>query len=153
MANGETQATPAVEGAARKRRALRNALYALEEAISSHANSTDEWRLAVKEKLDGLDGAFQDHVDETERTGGLYDEMEEMTHVVSKARRLREDHPSIRRALDEQLERFADPFPADADLGQIRDDVQRLMGRVVRHRQAGSDLVWEAYAVDIGTAG
>ena len=116
MENGESHATPAVEGAARKRRALRNALYELEEAISSPVHPVDEWRLAVAEKLEGLDGAFQDHVGETERTGGIYDEMEAMTHIVSKARRLRDEHPSLRRALDEQMERFGAPFPADTDL-------------------------------------
>jgi hypothetical protein len=35
----------------------------------------------------------------------------------------------------------------------VRDDLQRLMGRIVRHRQGGADLVWEAYAIDIGGAG
>jgi hypothetical protein len=27
------------------------------------------------------------------------------------------------------------------------------MGRLVRHRQHGADLVWEAYELDIGGAG
>ena len=35
-------------------------------------------------------------------------------------------------------------------VGQARDDLQRLIGAVVRHRQKGADLVWEAYNVDIG---
>ena len=35
-------------------------------------------------------------------------------------------------------------------LDKARDDLQRLIGAVVRHRQKGADLVWEAYNVDIG---
>jgi hypothetical protein len=35
-------------------------------------------------------------------------------------------------------------------LNQARDDLQRLLRQVVRHRQLGSDLVWEAYNLDIG---
>jgi hypothetical protein len=35
-------------------------------------------------------------------------------------------------------------------LPQARDDLQRLLGRVVRHRQLGADLVWDAYNLDIG---
>jgi hypothetical protein len=35
-------------------------------------------------------------------------------------------------------------------LDRARDDLQRLIGAVVRHRQKGADLVWEAYNVDIG---
>ena len=31
-----------------------------------------------------------------------------------------------------------------------RDDLQRFIGKVIRHRQQGADLVWEAYNVDIG---
>jgi hypothetical protein len=36
------------------------------------------------------------------------------------------------------------------DLTEARDQLQRLLGRVVRHRQLGADLVWEAYNLDIG---
>jgi len=43
-------------------------------------------------------------------------------------------------------------LPAEA-IDPVRDDLQRLLGRIVRHRQHGADLVWEAYAVDIGSAG
>jgi len=35
-------------------------------------------------------------------------------------------------------------------LEQARDDLQRFIGRVIKHRQRGADLVWEAYNVDIG---
>jgi hypothetical protein len=39
-----------------------------------------------------------------------------------------------------------DECPVD----DARDDVQRLLGEIVRHRQHGADLVYEAYHVDIG---
>jgi hypothetical protein len=35
-------------------------------------------------------------------------------------------------------------------LDDARDELQRLLGRIVRHRQLGADLVWEAYNLDIG---
>ena len=38
----------------------------------------------------------------------------------------------------------------DWPLEDARDDLQRFIGRVIRHRQKGADLVWEAYNVDIG---
>ena len=56
-------------------------------------------------------------------------------------------------AIGDVVDRCAAPFVAGTDLDALRDDVQRLMGRIVRHRQHGSDLVWEAYAIDIGGAG
>ena len=39
-----------------------------------------------------------------------------------------------------------DGWPVD----EARDDLQRFIGSVIRHRQRGADLVWEAYNVDIG---
>ena len=49
--------------------------------------------------------------------------------------------------------RFAGPFTEWTYLDAVRDDMQRLMGRVVRHRSHGADLVWAAYELDIGGAG
>jgi hypothetical protein len=150
----DPQPSPALEGAARRRRKLRDALFALEEGISSPVRTPEAWRQLVASRLDGLDQAFADHVTETERPGGLYDELEEMdVHITSRARRLREDHPALRRNVDEALALVHEPFPPETDLATVRDEIQRLMGRIVRHRQAGSDLVWEAYSIDIGTAG
>jgi hypothetical protein len=152
--SSEPHPSPALEAAARRRRELRDALFSLEEAISSPVRTPESWRAFVAERLDALQHAFDEHVAETEGAGGLYDELEEMDiNVVSTARRLREEHPQLRALIEAQMARFSAPFPEGADLGKIRDDVQRLMGRIVRHRQAGSDLVWQAYAVDIGTAG
>jgi hypothetical protein len=35
----------------------------------------------------------------------------------------------------------------------VREDATRLMGHVIKHRQRGADLVYEAYATDIGGNG
>jgi hypothetical protein len=39
--------------------------------------------------------------------------------------------------------------PVD-DLTALREEATALMGLLVRHRQTGSDLVFEAYEVDLG---
>lgn len=150
----EPQPTPALEAAARRRRELREALVAFEDALSSPRREVESWRRQVVERLDGLQRAFADHVLETEQPGGLYDEMAQLApHVAPRARRLREEHPQVAALLHEAMERLAVRLPADADVDAIRDDLQRLMGRIVRHRQGGADIVWEAYAIDIGAAG
>jgi hypothetical protein len=152
--NQEHQATQALEAAARRRRELRDALVALEDAISSPSREAEPWREGVAARLAELRDAFADHVAETEGAGGLYEEMEEIApHVHGKARRLREQHPPLTRAIVDAEAPFAGPFPGGTDLDALRDDVQRLMGRLSRHRQHGADLVWEAYALDIGGAG
>ncbi len=152
--NQEHQATQALEAAARRRRELRDALVELENAVSSPARDSERWREGVAARLAVLREAFADHVAETEGAGGLYDEMEDIApHVQGKARRLREEHPPLTSAIIDTVARFAEPLPEGADFDAIRDDLQRLMGRFIRHRQHGADLVWEAYALDIGGAG
>ena len=150
----EPQPTPALVAAARRRRELREALVAFEDAISSPFRDIDSWRGDVVERLEALQAAFAEHVEETERPGGLYDEMsQEASHVAARAGRLRADHPAITAALAGGRRRLDQPLASEADVDAVRDDLQRLMGRIVRHRQGGADLVWEAYAIDIGGAG
>ena len=152
--NEEHQATQALEAAARRRRELRDALVALEDAVASSVHDSDRWRRLVAARIAALGEAFAEHVAETEAPGGLYDEMEEIApHVQGKARRLREEHPRLTGAIADAEARFSAPFPDGTDLDALRDDLQRLMGRLVRHRQHGADLVWDAYELDIGGAG
>lgn len=150
----EPQPTPALEAAARRRRELREALVAFEDALSSPVRDREAWRAEVADALDVLGNAFEDHVAETETGGGLYDEMEDIApHLAAKASRLREEHPQIAAALVAAGATLAGPIADEAQVDAVRDDLQRLMGRIVRHRQHGADLVWEAYAIDIGAAG
>ena len=152
--NQEHQATHALEAAARRRRELRDAVVRLEDAITSPVRDAEEWREGMAAELVALGEAFAEHVAETEGPGGLYDEMEELApNVQGKARRLREEHPPLARAISEALARFTAPLPEGTDLDALRDDVQRLAVRLIRHRSHGADLVWEAYQLDIGGAG
>ena len=150
----EPQPTPALAAAARRRRELREALVAFEDALASPFRDIESWVRDVAERLEGLQTAFAEHVEETERPGGLYDEMSrEASHVAARASRLRADHPAISTAIADGRRRLDGPLASEADVDAVRDDLQRLMGRIVRHRQGGADLVWEAYAIDIGGAG
>ena len=150
----EPHATPALEAAARRRRELHEALVAFEDALSSPMRDRVTWHAEVTDALEALGHAFEDHVAATESRGGLYDEMRDTSpHLGAKASRLREEHPAITTALAEASTRLAAPPADEADADAARDELQRLMGRIVRHRQHGADLVWEAYAIDIGDIG
>lgn len=153
MNEHEQHLTPALEAAARRRREVREALMAVEDAISSPAAEPDHWRARVQGSLAELAEAFEHHVFETEHPGGLYDEMERVaSHLSGKARRLRDEHPLIRASIAAERARLEVALPVEA-IDPVRDDLQRLLGRIVRHRQHGADLIWEAYAIDIGGAG
>jgi hypothetical protein len=146
--------TPALEAAARARRELREALIAFEGALASPIRDRETWRAYVADALHALADAFEDHVSETEGPTGLYAEMEDVApHLSAKARRLRDEHPPITAGLADAGSRLGGSLVDDAEVEAVRDELQRVMGRIVRHRQHGADLVWEAYAVDIGSAG
>jgi hypothetical protein len=146
--------TPALQEAARRRRTLHEALVGLEEAISSPAaGRIPDWTSQVTKELTGIRDAWDQHVDTTEKPGGLYEEIVGTSpRLAGTVDRLRGEHPDITHSVNESLARLEQveigglAWPLD----DARDDLQRLIGRLVRHRQKGADLVWEAYNVDIG---
>jgi len=150
----DEQLTPVLEQAWQRRKTLHDALVHLEEAISSPASGRiPEWTALVLEETAHVRDAFDQHVSVTERADGLYDEvLERAPRLAGNVRGLREEHPEIAQAVQqmvsrlEQVEIGSTAWPLD----DARDDLQRFIGSVIRHRQKGADLVWEAYNVDIG---
>ena len=148
--------TPALEAARRRRQTLHDALVHLEQAISSPAaGRIPQWSAAVTKEMVSLRDAFDQHVIVTEKPGGLYEEiMERAPRLAGTLRRLHDEHPTVTQQIGTVLERLEAGEVSDGDptwpVERARDDLQRLLGRIVRHRQAGADLVWEAYNVDIG---
>jgi hypothetical protein len=146
--------TPALSEARKRRRTLHEALVQLEMAISSPAaGRVPDWTGQVRKDLGAVQSAFEQHVEVTEKPGGLYEEiMTKAPRLVNNVERLRDEHPAITERIEETLGRAEsgeieqDAWPVD----NARDELQRLIGLVVRHRQRGADLVWEAYNVDIG---
>ena len=154
MSEREEPRTAALEEARRRRKTLHDSLVALEVAISSPAaGRIPEWTGVVLKEMVGVRDAFEQHVVVTEKPDGLYEEIlgraPRLENAISK---LKDEHPDIAEAVAtsvarlEQVEIGGIEWPLD----DARDDLQRFIGRVIRHRQKGADLVWEAYNVDIG---
>jgi hypothetical protein len=146
--------SPALQEAAKRRQTLHEALVALEFAISSPAaGRIPEWTGQVTKEVTAVRDAWDQHVDTTEKPSGLYEEIVGTSpRLAGTIQRLRDEHPEITEAVGEMLARLEQveigglPWPLD----DARDDLQRFIGKVIRHRQKGADLVWEAYNVDIG---
>lgn len=139
---------------ARRRRAdLHQALIELERAISRPAVGREaDWAGDVVRRLRELAAMIDDHIEMTERPKGLYDEITgRAPRLATKIDQLKAEHPQMREGTAELLARFESTPVGDAwPVADARNDLQRLLGRLVRHRQLGADLVWEAYNLDIG---
>jgi hypothetical protein len=146
--------SPALQEAAKRRRTLHEALVGLEFAISSPASGRiPEWTRLVAKEVTAVRDAWDQHVDTTEKPGGLYEEIVTTSpRLVGTVDRLRHEHPDITDAVGLMVERVetVEIGGLEWPLDDARDDLQRFIGKVIRHRQKGADLVWEAYNVDIG---
>ena len=148
--------TPALEAARRRRQTLHDAVVHLEQAISSPATGRlPDWSSAVTKEMVSLRDAFEQHVIVTEKPGGLYEEiMERAPRLAGTLNRLHDEHPTVTQQIGAALGRLENGEVGGEDspwpINKARDDLQRLLGSIVRHRQSGADLVWEAYNVDIG---
>ena len=101
--------------------------------------------------IDDLD-AIDEHIEVTERPEGLYDEiLHRAPRLSSQVDRLRAEHSALRDGTAKLIERLHSTAIGEGwPLEEARDDAQRLLGKIVKHRQQGADLVWGAYNLDIG---
>jgi hypothetical protein len=154
MAPDHDDITPALSEAKRRRATLHDALVHLEIAISSPAaGRIPEWTALVTKEMIGVRDAFDQHVLVAEKPGGLYEEIiSRAPRLDGTVRRLKGEHPEIGEKVGEMVQRLelATIGGPEWPLDDARDDLQRFIGTVIRHRQKGADLVWEAYNVDIG---
>src|SRR6266540_577042 len=130
----------------RRRAELRESMSALELALAAPApEGQARWAERVHVALVELSADFGEHVDITEGPGGLYSELLQAAPRLSgSVARLTREHALIRGLVDDLLERVSPPG-ANEDVDRVRDLGTALLGRLVRHRQRGSDLVYEAF--------
>jgi hypothetical protein len=148
----DVETTETLEEVVRRRADLYEAILGLERAAARPAAAReDEWRTGIADAVSELLRELADHIDVTERPDGLYAEIVEAApRLGGKVMRLRDEHP-------EMVESAAalDALVADGDtaVDDLRNEIQRVLGRLVRHRQHGADLLWEAYSLDTGGTG
>jgi hypothetical protein len=148
-----TELTPTLAETARRRADLYLVLVATEKALAKPATGREgDWSKVVLRALEDLEHAIDEHIEITERAQGLYDEISQKSpRLASKIEQLKLEHPELREETRGLAVRFETTQIGDAwPVAEARTDVQRLLGKMIRHRQHGSDLVWEAYNLDIG---
>ena len=140
-----------LEGLRRHRAELRESMSALEDALAAPV-TTDHarWAQHVHVSLVELSGDFREHIDITEAPNGLYRDLLATSPRLSGAvAALTREHVLISSQVDRLMAQVTAP-DLDEDVDRVRDLGTALLGRLVRHRQRGSDLVYEAYEFDIG---
>ena len=147
--------TPTLEEVVRRRADLYRSILALERAAARPAvGREEEWVAGVIEALDEVGREIVDHVEITERHDGLYAEIVDAAPRLSRnVQTLRSEHPQMQEAssaLKARLE--TTPVETEEEVAEARNGIQHVLGLLVKHRQRGADLLWEAYSLDTGGA-
>ena len=151
MVGEESDVSDSLDQARDRRAGLRSTIDGVERALARPAHGpAEEWSRDLSEQLTLMSAALDQHIAVTEGRNGLLADILEaaprLSHLIDHAR---SDHRKLRAQLDEVLL----SLPADsAGVDKAREEVTGLLGTLVRHRQTGADLVYEAYQVDIDAA-
>lgn len=138
--------------AVRARRAeLRETLNLLEAALAAPARGREMiWGEAVHASLVMIADDFGAHVEVTEGPGGLHQAI--LTgdlRLANAVDALTGEHGQIAEEIAELVADSSAPV-APSDMDDLRERATKLLGHLIRHRQRGADLIYEAYATDVG---
>lgn len=144
--------TPTELDAVRIRRAeLRESLNQLEGALAAPATGRAVvWGEAVHTALGELADDFGEHVEVTEGPSGLHQAiLAGDLRLANAVEALTAEHEVIAEEIARLVADSAAPV-TPADVADLRERATRMMGHLIRHRQRGADLIYEAYQTDIG---
>lgn len=137
------------------RRDLNETMVALERTIA-RASGLPDWTDRVEQALDALIKAVDEHIREVEAVDGLLDQIRhEAPRLSAEISELIKEHEGIvaaSRRIENELVSAEGSEGAHTQIlspARLRRRITALLGRLTMHRQRGSDLVFEAYNVDI----
>jgi len=145
---------PALDDVRLRRAGLKTALSNLELALAAPFANRVEWVTNVRSALSVVHDVWTRHIVETEAPGAFLDELvTESPRLSTPTSRLRREHSDILATIVRAEKRLATPAEDDAYVAwaeDLRVELTALLAALARHRQRGADLVYEAYAVDLG---
>ena len=148
--------SPALDTALRRRAELRETTRELTRALEAASPGREgEWMTRVAARLADLREDIVEHIVNTEAPDGLYDEIRAaQPRLQRQVNRLIADHEVLRDRVEAchalAIRDCGEPDPVIVKA--VRDEATALMSVLQRHRQRGSDLIFEAYETDIGGA-
>lgn len=138
----------ALDAALLRRDELLQAIGRLEAILASPA-ARSAWLDDVRGSIKGLRDAFAIHVSVTEGEEALFEEIVDAApRLANQVDALRRDHTEIDAAIQDAMHAVEDSDTPDPAV--VRTKLTGVLGHLVRHRQQGADLLYEAYQVDVG---
>jgi hypothetical protein len=126
---------------------LYESILAVREAIGAPLGSGFGWRRRLMRDLERLRVAVEVHVDKTEASEGLLDEiLEQAPRLAREVEGLRLEHTKLR----DECERVIARVEEFESAASIRRMVMSFLGILAHHRHRSADLVYEAFGVDLG---
>jgi hypothetical protein len=146
-----TAATRELHAVRQRRAELRETLDALEHALAAPGSSRAVvWGEQLHAAVGRLATDFALHVEVTEGPDGLHQAiLAGDLRLANQVGVLVEEHKTIAEDIA-ALSAASEAPVAPADVDGIREHGTSVLGRLVRHRQRGADLIYEAYQTDIG---
>ncbi|MEO9137943.1 MAG: hypothetical protein ABI345_02645 [Jatrophihabitans sp.] len=134
-----------------RRSELRGSLDVLEITLAAPASGRAVvWGETVHDALVTVAGDFGAHVEVTEGPGGLHESIAAaQVRLTNAVDALAAEHGPIAEEIASLVADSAAPV-APKDVDDLRDRATRLLGHLIRHRQRGADLIYEAFHTDIG---
>ena len=125
---------------------------AMQDALTT-AGSDSAWVERVRVALGALAADFRVQAGAAQEPDGTHHRVLRAEPRLSKAvvDQVREQD-QLATAIDDLLA-YLDGRPAASGVTDVRDQGRALMGRLVRHRQGGSDLLHEVDEADLGGEG
>ncbi|MDQ6848710.1 MAG: hypothetical protein M3070_01725 [Actinomycetota bacterium] len=143
-----------LEAVRRRRAELLGSLNVVEESLAAAAiGRAVVWGERVHDSLSQLAREFREHIEVTEGPDGLHQSiLAGDLRLANAVWALTTEHGEITAEIAAALSATAAPV-IPTDVQNVREQATRLLGRISRHRQKGADLVYEAFATDIGGYG
>jgi hypothetical protein len=135
----------------RRRAELRESIGEMESALAQAAHGREaEWTTLVRERSAQLEDDFAIHLEVAEAPNGLHTQvLADAPYLAPQVNRLQRDHAAITKQFAE-VHGLLDAPEGAVDVDAVRLSLTDLIGMLVRHRQRGADLLWDAYATSLG---
>jgi hypothetical protein len=146
-----TAAQKLVDELRRRRAELLGSMRAVEQALAAPAPGRQaHWAERLHVGLVELAADFREHINITEGPEGVYgDLLVTAPRLQGAVTGLTHEHALITDQIETLISRSGAAHIGE-NVDTLREGGTALLARLLRHRQRGSDLIFEAYQADIG---